>query len=137
MPKRSLGVWWIAGARLTAPDSTDIVEAAQVTLDLRPYSVTRSPTASDAPPPLELPRGLVALTILLPVGSEPGRYEVQVLDTEQRSLASAQGEAVIRNFITMLPVTLDLSQATSDNYRLAVRRTGDRWRVYPALLRQR
>lgn len=133
----ALGVWWLAAGRSAAPGSTEMPEATQVTLDLRPYSVTRSPTASDAPPPLELPRGVVALTIVLPVGSEPGPYEVQVLDTEQRSLAGTQGDAAIRSFVATLPVTLDLSDATSDNYHLAVRRTGDGWRVYPALVRQR
>lgn len=130
-----VGAWWFAASRgVVAPGATEAPSIMQVTLDLRPYSVTRSPTASEAPPPLVLPRGVVALTLLLPVGSEPGAYEVQLLDAQQRSLASAQGEAAIREFLTTLSVTLDLSVATSGNHSLAVRRTSDGWRAYPAVV---
>jgi hypothetical protein len=108
----------------------------QVTLDLRPYSVTRSPTAPDAPPPLELPRGIVELTILLPVGSEPGPYDVRVFNAGQRSLAATQGDADIRDFITTLLATLDLRQVAPGDYDIAIRRSGDGWRIYPVLLRQ-
>jgi hypothetical protein len=76
------------------------------------------------------------LTLVLPVGSESGVYDVQVLDTEQRSLASSRGEAAIREFVTTLQATLDLSEVTAGDYRLAVRRTGEGWRVYPALVRR-
>lgn len=130
----ALGVWWLAAGPHTAPDATGTPGVMQVTLDLRPYAVTRSPTASDAPPPLELPRGMVELTILLPVGSEPGPYDVQVLDAERRSLASAQGEAAILNFVTTLQVTLDLGAAAPQSYSLAVRRHGDDWRIYHAVV---
>lgn len=128
----AFGVWWFAGGSDEAPGVAETPAVVQVTLDLRPYSVTRSPVAHDAPPPLELPREVVQLTLLLPVGSEPGRYDVQLLDAQQRSLASAQGEAAIREFVPTLQVRLDLSGLSSVNYELAVRRDGDNWRLYPA-----
>ncbi len=131
----ALGVWSLPANRSAGPGPTEATAATQVTLDLRPYSVTRGPTESDATPPLELPRGVAELTIFLPVGSEPGPYDVQLLDAEQRSLASTQGEAAVRDFVTTLAVTLDLSEVTPGSYSLAVRRTGDGWRVYPALVR--
>src|SRR5690606_12249176 len=84
------GAWWLATGRGQGPGGRCAPAVMQMTLDLRPYSVTRSPTASDAPPPLELPRGGVELTLLLPVGSEPGVYDVQVLDGSRRSVASAR-----------------------------------------------
>lgn len=43
-----------------------------------------------------------SLTILLPVGSQQGVYEVQVLDSELRSRAAATGQAEIRDFVTTL-----------------------------------
>lgn len=132
----AVGAWWFATGRGEAPGMAGTPAVMQVTLDLRPYSVARSPTTPDAPPPLELPRGVVELTLLLPVGSEPGPYDVQLLDAEQRSMASAQGEAAIREFVTTLQATIDLSEVAPGNYRLAVRRTGDGWRVYPALVRR-
>lgn len=131
----AVGAWWFAAGRGAAPGEAGAT--MQVTLDLRPYSVTRSPTAPDAPPPLELPRGVVELTLLLPVGSEPGPYDVQLLDAEQRSLVSTQGTAAIRDFVTTLPATFDLSDVTAGNYRLAIRKIGDGWRLYPAFVGRR
>jgi hypothetical protein len=79
---------------------------------------------------------MVELTLLLPVGSTPGPYDVQVVDAERRSLASTEGEAAIHDFVTTLQATLDPSEVTSGNYRLALRRTGDGWRDYPTLVRR-
>lgn len=132
----ALGAWWLATGRTQAPGGSGAPAIMQVTLDLRPYSVTRSPTAPDAPPPLELPRGVVELTLLLPVGSEPGLYDVQLLDAEQRSLASAQAEAAIQDFVTTLSVRLALSEVAEGSYRIAIRKTGDSWRIYPLILRR-
>jgi hypothetical protein len=130
----ALGVWWLAASRGAVPGVTEPPTTIPLTLDLRPYSVTRSSTASDAFPPLELPRGLVELTLLLPVGSMPGSYDVQVVDAAQRSLASTQGDAALRDFVTTLEATLNLSDVAPGNYRLAVRTTGDGWRDYPAIV---
>jgi hypothetical protein len=95
----------------------------------------RSAETPDAPPPLELPRGMVELTLLLPVGSEPGPYDVQVLDSERRPLAFAQGEATIREFVTTLPVKHRSCRRRPGDYELAVRREGDGWRTFPASVR--
>ena len=133
----AVGVWWLVAGRNATPGTTETSATMQVTLDLRPYAVTRSPTPSDAPPPLELPRGVVELTLLLPVGSEPGRYDVQLLDAEQRSVVSGQGEATIQNFVTTLQIKLDVGAAAPGSHSLAVRRQGDDWRVYPATIDRR
>jgi hypothetical protein len=127
-------VWWIAAGRGTPATVPSSSTSLQVTLDLRPYSVTRSAETPDAPPPLDLPRGVVELTLLLPVGSEPGPYDIQVLDSERRSLAFAQGEATIREFVTTLPVKLDLLDVAPGDHQLAVRRQGDGWRTFPAVV---
>jgi hypothetical protein len=77
-------------------------------LDLRKYAVVRSQEKAEERPPVSLPRGRLSATILLPVGSEPGPYEVQVLDSNLQSKASATGEAEIRDFVTTLRATIDL-----------------------------
>ena len=77
----------------------------------RQYAVTRSDQKQSDRPPLPLPRGRLSVTILLPVGSEPGSYEIQVLDSELKSRASATGQAEIRNYITTLQGTIDLQPA--------------------------
>jgi hypothetical protein len=80
-------------------------------------------------------RGRLNATILLPVGSEPGAYEVQVLDSDLSSKATASGEAAIENHATTLKTTLDLRVLPPGTYRLAVRRQGDEWQMFPATLK--
>lgn len=101
-------------------------------LDLRGYTVARSEHQAGERPPISLSRGRLSLTILLPVGSEPGAHEVQFLDSELRSRASAAGEAEIRDFVTTLQTTIDLSSLSPGAYQLAVRRQGDDWQLFPA-----
>ena len=101
-------------------------------LDLRQYAVTRSDQKQSDRPPLPLPRGRLNVTILLPVGSEPGSYEIQVLDSELKSTASATGQAEIRNYITTLQGTIDLNSIAPGTYQLALRRRGEDWQLFPA-----
>jgi hypothetical protein len=84
--------------------------------------------------PLVLRRGRVVLTLLLPVGSEPGRYEVQVLDAELVSRAFATGTAELVNQITTLRTTLHLEQLPAGAYQLAVRRDDEDWQMFSAQL---
>jgi len=134
------GAWYL----VSRPENgrRDATEAAQVSatdlraeLDLRKYPVARSEQTQSSPPPLSLDRGRLNVTILLPVGSEPGLYEVQVLDSELRSLATASGQATITNYITTLQTTLDLQPLPPGAYQLALRRQGDGWQMYPASLK--
>lgn len=74
----------------------------------------------------------VGVTILLPVGSEPGSYEIQVLDSELKSRASATGQAEIRNYITTLQGIIDLNPLAPGAYQLALRRRGEDWELFPA-----
>jgi hypothetical protein len=107
----------------------------RATLDLRPYAVSRNPQEPGGPPPLILPRGRIVATILLVVGSEPGPYEVEIRDSAAQALAVASGQAAMRNFVTTLEVTVDLQNVTPGDHRLAVRRAGEDWRVYPLTIR--
>ncbi|MPZ21627.1 MAG: hypothetical protein GEV06_27615 [Luteitalea sp.] len=110
------------------------VDAVEVhaRLDLRPFTVERSAQRQATQQPLLLPRGLVNVTMLLPRGSEPGEYEVQVLDPDLRSMASATGEATIRNSVTTFEARLDLRGLSPGSYQLALRREGDSWHLFPA-----
>jgi hypothetical protein len=92
----------------------------------------RSESERQEQQPLSLIRDRLDLTILLPVGSEPGSYEVQILDSDLKSRASASASAAIRNFITTLQTTIDLHSLPAGAYQLALRREGEDWRLYPA-----
>ena len=74
------------------------------------------------------------LTLLLPTGSEPGPYEVQVRDSNATTRASARGNAELRNCISRLDVAVGLGDLPPGGYALAVRRDGNDWQLFPSQL---
>ena len=128
------GTWRALYAPGASPPTMVSPQAAQLRaeLDLRRFSTTRGERGPEAAAPVSLPRGVVEVTLLLPVGSEPGAYEIQLLDSELKSRASAQATGVIRDFVTTVRSTIDLRTVQSGSYQLAVRRSGDDWRLFPA-----
>jgi hypothetical protein len=106
-------------------------------LDLRKYTAIRGEEKRPDLEPLSLPPGRVQATILLPVGSEPGEYEIQVLDADLRSRVSANGTADLRDHVTTLQAMLDLSSVNPGAYQLAVRRHNEEWRMFPLRLATR
>jgi hypothetical protein len=107
----------------------------QAQLDLRPYAIMRGETQATEPPPLQLPRGRVMLTIVLPTSSEPGPYEIEIRDTDTVPQTSARGEAELRNRTTMLAVALETGSLPQGTYELAVRHVGDAWQLFPLEIR--
>ena len=101
-------------------------------LDLRKFVVMRSEQSAEPAPPVLLPVGLVELTLLLPVGSEPGAYDIQLLDSDLKSRAAARGDAALQNYVTTIRATVDLRAVPAGAYQLAIRRQGDDWRMFPA-----
>jgi hypothetical protein len=102
----------------------------QAALDLRPYATTRGVGQPSDLPPLSLPRRRTTLTLLLPTGSESGPYEVQILDSNLTSRATAVGSATLENHVTTLRVSIDAA-SLAGRYQLAVRHTGDQWQMFP------
>lgn len=134
----AIGGWFYARSRdrsAEAPTPPVVATARPLELDLRPYTVSRSEQGSPTQPPLALSAERLDLTLLLPVGSEPGPHEVRLLGAGDRVLAQASGQADIRNFVTTLRVEIDLGTIPVGDYRLAVRREGDDWSFYPAAVR--
>ena len=103
--------------------------------DYRKYTVTRSDANPTELPPLLLPRGPQRVTIQLPTGFLPGPYEVQLLDRDLRSRLGAKGVAEMRNYVTTIETTINVSGLPAGTYQVAVRREGENWRMFPAELR--
>jgi hypothetical protein len=134
----AIGASWVvlrqAGSPADTAQSASAVEQ-NARLDLRPYAITRGEQQPGDRPPLVLPRGRVLLTLLLPTGSEPGLYEVEIRDSSAVLQASARGDADLRNQITTLEVTVDLVSLSPDGYQLAIRRSGEDWQIFPTQVR--
>jgi hypothetical protein len=119
------GGWMLTHGR--SPVDTEI----HAQLDLRPFAITRGESQTTDRSPLQLPRGRVLLTLLLPTGSEPGPYDVEVRDSNAVSKAAARGEARLRRQVTVVTVALATGSLTPGTYLLAVRRARDRWQEFP------
>jgi len=134
------GTWFImrstdggAPAAVTAPNTEAAAQTAR--LDLRPLAVTRSEDRKADTAPLEVPRGRVNATILLPVGASPGAYEVRILDKDLKARATAKGSADIRDFVTTLEAAIDASDLEPGDYQLTLRREGGEWQMFPLRVR--
>src|SRR5262249_34577543 len=77
-------------------------------LDLRMQGATRGASSGLADVnALKLPRVPLALTILLRIGSDKGKYDVVL--TGPRDSVAAAGNARMQDFAQALPVSIDLS----------------------------
>jgi len=134
------GTWFImrstdvgAPAAVTAPNTEAAAQTAR--LDLRPLAVTRSEDRKADTAPLEVPRGRVNATILLPVGASSGAYEVRILDKDLKARGTAKGSADIRDFVTTLEAAIDASDLEPGDYQLTLRREGGEWQMFPLRVR--
>jgi hypothetical protein len=106
-------------------------------LDLRTRSSARSDQAGPAQgqKPLELRRARTSLLIYLPMGSLPGKYDLEIAGGGNHYALGAKGIARIENGNTVLRVQLDLRKLTPGHCSLGIRQPPWDWRYYPLGLR--
>lgn len=108
----------------------------KITVDLRSRLILRGEEGSSTNSgPIELPRGRLNLTLLLPKGSEPGNYEVQVSTEMESPLVTAAGTAASQNGVLVLKSKLDISKLNKGTYLLAVRHGQSQPREYPLVVK--
>jgi len=78
----------------------------------------------------------VDLSIYLPLGSEPGSYEIQLFKNRSDAipLATFSGIAQIDNGLTLLRISPDFSPFQPGTYSLAIRRNSASWHYYTVIL---
>ena len=124
------------GSSVPTPPAQPKYEMAS--LDLRNVSAIRTvepPESNSNVQPIEIPRGLLALTVQLPIGSDVGSYEVEIQKANQTAIRSAKGGATIENGITKLLVNLDTTSIQPGEYDFAWRLADFSWRHHPILIR--
>ncbi|MHB8413481.1 MAG: hypothetical protein ACYDDI_16260 [Candidatus Acidiferrales bacterium] len=118
------------------PNIATAMPYRKVTVDLRNRIVFRGEQPSSANSgPIQLPRGRLELTMLLPKGSGPGSYGLQVSTELEKPLISTTVTAVNQNGITALNVKLDVSNLNPGGYVLAIGGAGHERREYPLLIK--
>lgn len=139
-----VGTWLAMNRHARRSSETTIAGNAQTAsaiqnavLDLRGWSAVRSDEAAPGPggKQLEIQRGLLTLTIYLPMGSQPGKYEIEILRSRGKSILNLDGTARIDNGNTVLSTRADLSKLQPGQYSLGIRQPPWDWRHYPVTLR--
>lgn len=103
-------------------------------IDLQNRSVSRGSSDSASDHMLRLPRARLNLTVLLPVGSEGGSYELQILKSVDAPLVTATANGRIVNGTTELLAHLDLRSISPGKYLLGIRRSPWAWSYHPVQL---
>ena len=116
--------------------ATQISPYETAALDLKDRSVTRGqaghPSSTE---PLILPPKPLDLTIYLPIGSEPGVYQVQLLKKVDEPLMIVTGEAHIDHGNTILRTRIDLAHVAFGPILIGLRRARLDWTYYPVTIR--
>ncbi|MGH9342820.1 MAG: hypothetical protein ACRD19_03535, partial [Terriglobia bacterium] len=90
-------------------------------------------TKSAQKTPLELHRWPTSLVIYLPLGSEPGKYEVRIAG-DKGPAVDVSGIARLENGNTVFRAKVNLSQLQPGQYSLGIRQPPWDWRYLPAKL---
>jgi hypothetical protein len=105
------------------------------TLDLRGQTTVRG---EQRPAPgtdvLTVPARNLELFVYLPLGSEEGEYEMQLLSEPERPLLSRTGVAALVGNDVVLRMVSDLSFVEPGTYTLRLRQSGFSWRNYSIVL---
>jgi hypothetical protein len=105
-------------------------------LDLRNASASRAAQIpASEQPPIEIPRGLLNLTINLPIGSDAGAYEVQIQKPNKSPNLGVSGQAIIEDGITKLRVQIDSASLHTGTYDFKLRMSGFDWRYFQIHIR--
>jgi hypothetical protein len=106
------------------------IQQVAALLDLRNMGTTRGPGESAGKKDLLiLPKGILDLSVQLPIGSEEGNYELQVQKSKIIVLET-KGHAMIKDHIAVLAVKLDTSTLAPGKYVLKIRQLGPVWEEY-------
>ena len=105
------------------------------TLNLRESSGTRGDqNTSQSNVPL-LPARRLNLHVILPFGSEPGRYQIEFRDNKDRVTNRAEGEAAILAGETSFTTAVDLSKVSAGDYTIGLRQQSFGWVHYRVNIR--
>lgn len=101
------------------------------TLDLRGQTTVRGEQGPAAGTDLlTVPARNLELSVYLPLGSEEGAYEMQLLSERELRLLSRTGAAALVGNDVVFRVQVDLSSIQPGTYTLRLRRPGFSWRNY-------
>jgi hypothetical protein len=104
-----------------------------MTVDLAPFS----PTRGEEPIPakhIQLPPKWIRASFLMPIGSEPGEYDVRLLRSNNEGVLETRTVARLEDGITSFQVELHLEELSQNRLKLMIRPAGLGWRTFPVFV---
>jgi hypothetical protein len=117
-------------AREQAPLITPLV----VTVDLATFSPSRGDANDGRKKMVHLPQRLLKVDFRLPLGMEPGEYEIRLLDSRGRALIDKRAPGRINDGLTSVEMDVDLATTTPGSLTLLIRPPGLGWRRFPVVV---
>lgn len=106
-------------------------EPVPLSIDLAAYSPTRGEANVDAQKKVRLPKRMLRLNFVLPLGMEPGTYEVLLEDVSGHSFFHKRARGTLNGGTTIVQVDIDLTAVAPGGFTLMIRPPGLDWRRFP------
>jgi len=68
-----------------------------------------------------------------PTGSEPGKYQIEIVEQPGKPLIGAEGAATLRDHIAVLEVKVDFERLHPGLYLVGIRQADWSWAYYPVV----
>jgi hypothetical protein len=105
-----------------------------VNLDLSSFSPTRGDEAEDSRNKIHLPQKLLRVRLILPLGMEPGEYEIRLQDDAGTIFIDKRSLVHMTDGTTSMEVNMDLAGAHRGNFTLMVHPPGESWRKFRVVI---
>lgn len=110
------------------------IEPLAVTVDLASFSPSRGDANDRTKEKVHLPRRLVRVDFHLPLGMEPGEYEIRLQNSTGTVFIDKRAPGRLNDGITWVEVDIDLAMTTRGSLTLLIRPPGLGWRRFPVIV---
>jgi hypothetical protein len=123
----------VAGVWMHVEDARRAATPLDLTVNLTQEAPLRG-TEQPNEVPSEFPRRILNLNIQMPIGSQPGDYDVAIW-RDGKILIRAHGPGTLKDGITTVRVQMDCRRLPKRTYKLLTRFDGGSWENFPIEIR--
>jgi hypothetical protein len=103
-------------------------------VDLASFSPTRGGAGNDSERKVHLPQKVLKVELILPIGMEPGQYEIRLQSSGGTVLIDKRAQGRMNRGVTAVELDIDLANAPRGNSTLMILPPGLDWWRFPAVI---
>jgi hypothetical protein len=119
---------------VAAKQRTPQITPFPLRVELASFSPTRGDASDHSEKKVRLPHKLLRVDFILPLGMEPGGYEIQLQDSKGTVFIDKRVRGRMNDGVTSITTDIDLAGATRGSLTLMIRPHGMDWRKFPAVV---